>query len=103
MQVPAQIIPVMSGYVQGIGGGGGSGRPNVLMSHANGLPFVPYDGYLALLHQGERVMTATENRHYTYNSHNYFGNVNLNNGQDIENLCDRIDVHNRRQQAGYGG
>lgn len=71
--------------------------------HANGLPFVPYDGYLALLHQGERVMTATENRHYTYNSHNYFGNVNLNNGQDIENLCDRIDVHNRRQQAGYGG
>lgn len=103
VQVPAQIIPVMSGYVQGVGGGGGSGRPNVLMSHANGLPFVPYDGYLALLHQGERVMTATENRHYTYNSHNYFGNVNLNNGQDIENLCDRIDVHNRRQQAGYGG
>lgn len=71
-------------------------------SHANGLPYVPYDGYLSVLHRGERVMTASENRHYTYNSNNYFGNVNLNNGQDIEALCDSIDRHNRRQRSGYG-
>ena len=71
-------------------------------SHANGLPFVPYDGYLALLHQGERVLTASQNRSYTYNSNNYFGNVNLNNGQDIDALCDRIDRRNRRQRVGYG-
>ncbi len=70
--------------------------------HANGLPFVPYDNYLARLHKGERVLTANQNRHYTYNSNNYFGNVNLNNGQDIEALCNSIDRHNRRQRSGYG-
>lgn len=31
-------------------------------NHANGLSYVPYDGYPAILHQGERVMTASENR-----------------------------------------
>ena len=30
-------------------------------SHAEGLPFVPYDGYQAEMHYGERIMTATEN------------------------------------------
>jgi hypothetical protein len=29
-------------------------------SHANGLDYVPYDGYFAMLHQGERVQTAAE-------------------------------------------
>jgi hypothetical protein len=31
-------------------------------SHANGLDYVPYDGYPAILHQGERVQTAVEAR-----------------------------------------
>jgi hypothetical protein len=75
---------------------------NLVQGHANGLPWVPYDGYLAMLHRGERVLTASENRSYTYNSNNYFGNVNLNNGQDIDALCDSIDRHNRRQRNGYG-
>lgn len=33
-------------------------------SHAGGLPYVPYDGYIAQLHQGERVLTAEEARAY---------------------------------------
>ena len=31
-------------------------------SHANGLEYVPFDGYIAELHQGERVLTADEAR-----------------------------------------
>ncbi|USG67450.1 phage tail tape measure protein [Brevibacillus ruminantium] len=34
-------------------------------SHANGLSYVPFDGYIAELHKGERVLTAEENRTYS--------------------------------------
>jgi hypothetical protein len=33
-------------------------------SHANGLPYVPKDGYIAELHKGERVLTASESVEY---------------------------------------
>ncbi|PZD96400.1 hypothetical protein DNH61_07775 [Paenibacillus sambharensis] len=34
-------------------------------SHKAGLNYVPFDGYIAELHRGERVLTAEENRSYT--------------------------------------
>lgn len=46
-------------------GRGAHGSPPAkasLPSHKDGLDYVPYDGYVAQLHKGERVMTAAENR-----------------------------------------
>ena len=37
-------------------------------SHASGLDYVPYDGYIATLHEGERVLTRQENRDSAGNS-----------------------------------
>ena len=37
-------------------------------SHANGLSYVPFDGYIAELHKGERVLTADEARGYNNRS-----------------------------------
>lgn len=47
---------VKAGYY-GVYRGGNNG-------HAYGLSYVPYDNYQATLHQGERVLTASENRSY---------------------------------------
>ena len=73
------------------------------MSHANGLPFVPFDGYIAALHKGERVVPASQNKNYNNTSNVYFDHVNVNNGIDADGLAARIAENNRRTLAGFGG
>ena len=73
--------------------------------NAQGLEYVPYDDYAALLHQGEMVLTRAEARAYrmahsaggsvnnTTNNKNYGGvtlNVYARQGQDIDKLADEI-------------
>ena len=70
--------------------------------HANGLPWVPTDGYLAVLHRGERVLTASQNRNYTANSNLYVERMIMNNGQDAEGLAAAMAAQNRRVSAGFG-
>lgn len=43
-------------------------RASIDGSHAGGLPFVPFDGYRAELHFGERVLTAEEAQEYARRS-----------------------------------
>lgn len=45
-------------------------------SHANGLKYVPFDGYIAELHKGERVLTANENVEMNRNSIDYSNTIN---------------------------
>lgn len=42
-------------------------------SHANGLDYVPYNGYIAELHKGERVLTKQENVRYNKGEGNTSG------------------------------
>lgn len=51
------------GGLGGLLGDGLKWRGNLFIpSHADGLDYVPYDGYIAKLHRGERVQTAAEAR-----------------------------------------
>lgn len=57
-------------------------------THANGLSYVPFDGYIAELHQGERVLTASENRQGGVVRHDHSGTIRVegidNKGQLVE-------------------
>ena len=88
------------GYIRNIPGGIGTGAAMPSM-RANGLPYVPYDGYLAMLHKGERVMTARENT-YNNSSNLYVEKMVMNNGLDAQALVSEMNAQARRTQRGFG-
>lgn len=57
-----QRSDMIASQLNGVGGSW-SGGPR--LSHYNGLDYVPYDGYNARLHEGERVLTKEENQAYS--------------------------------------
>ena len=106
--VAVSVVPVLStGVVAGAGAGalglgaliqrGGNGGH----AFANGIPYVP-STRLAWLHEGERVLTAAQNRSYTANSNLYVERMIMNNGQDAEGLAAAMAAQNRRVSAGFG-
>lgn len=88
-------------------GGGAFGDTVVPMMHAldqraNGLPFVPFDGYIAALHKGERIVPANQNKSYSANSNLYVEKMYMNNGQDAQGLAAAMAAENRRIRSGFG-
>ena len=84
--VPVTVIPQIAGFG----------------SHANGLPYVPFDGYMAMLHRGERIVPARENVSRNFSSNLYVESMYMNNGIDAQALAQSIAAANRRSTAGYG-
>ena len=65
------LVSELSGLVNSLfGGSTETANVNVNGSHAGGLDYVPFDGYIAELHKGERVLTADEARGYNNRSNN---------------------------------
>lgn len=62
------------------------GKANVDGSHAAGLNYVPFDGYIAELHQGERVLTAQEARMSPGSGG--FGNITIAPTYNIDGVSD---------------
>ncbi|OAB48272.1 phage tail tape measure protein [Paenibacillus antarcticus] len=61
-EIPMISTKVTTSSTSSVAGGG---RPLVNQSLAVGLDYVPFDGFIAELHKGERVMTAAENKAYS--------------------------------------
>ena len=79
-------------------------RPSTLPGHANGLWSVPFDGYGAILHKGERIVPAREaGSSRNFSSNLYVESMYMNNGTDAEGLAAAIAAANRRTMRGYGG
>lgn len=59
-----QITATIRASVSGVAAGVGALASAISGSHAGGLSYVPYNGYVAELHEGERVLTKQQNREY---------------------------------------
>ena len=77
-------------------------------SHANGLAYVPFDGYVAELHKGERVLTAKEAKAYNAGAGGGTNNISITingaNYSDERSLADAVanalqNVLDRRNAA----
>jgi len=74
-----------------------------LPGFANGLPYVPFDGYAAVLHKGERVVPAREaGSSRNFSSNLYVESMYMNSGTDAEGLAAAMAAAQRRTMSGYG-
>ena len=80
------------------------GRPSALPHHdANGVWSVPFDGYRAVLHKGERVVPAREvGSSRNFSSNLYVESMYMNNGTDAAGLAAAMAAAQRRTMRGYG-
>ena len=110
--VPVTVQPIISAGAMG-GASTGAGWAMLMQAaewggmiglgkHANGLNYVPFDGYPAILHRGERVMPAREVESRSYNSNLYVEKMYMNNGTDAQGLASAMAAAQRRRMSGYG-
>ena len=80
-------------------------KPGNYDGYAYGLPYVPYDNYAALLHQGERVLTAREARNYQDGGgvSISIGGMTVREEADIDRIAKTIVREIQYAKVGYGG
>ena len=68
--------------------------PMIDGTHKTGLDYVPFDGYIAELHRGERVLTAEENNAYSSTESNEFSNTSNSANTKNSNKSDKKIILN---------
>ncbi|ALQ36202.1 hypothetical protein [Fusobacterium hwasookii] len=68
--------------------------PMIDGTHKTGLNYVPFDGYIAELHKGERVLTAEENNAYSSSETNEFSNTSNSANTKNSNKSDKKIILN---------
>ena len=63
-------------------------------THKTGLDYVPFDGYIAELHRGERVLTAEENNAYSNSESNDFSSISNSTNTKNSNKSDKKIILN---------
>lgn len=75
--------------------------------HATGLGRVPYDGYRAILHEGERVVTASKAQESERKERRTFGDIHIHvgsvNGDNVTEIVREMAAQFERALAQYGG
>ena len=75
-------------------------------THFNGLDYVPFDGYKAILHEGERILTKQENNSYNNSGKGLSLNIGTfinNRKQDVEALAQELGFYARQYELANGG
>lgn len=76
--------------------------------NAKGLPYVPYDGYETILHKGERVLTAQQNRQYNQGGSNVSipklaDTIIVREDADIDKIARALVKKLKTNTISYGG
>lgn len=69
---------------------------NIDGSHKKGLDYVPFDGYIAELHEGERVLTEEENNNYNQILNNSSEKRNVNK-ENINNFASSNEAKSNKK------
>ena len=84
-------------------GKGGGGLVMYTEKYANGIWSVPFDGFQAILHKGERVVPAREvGSSRNFSSNLYVESMYMNNGTDAAGLASAMAAAQRRTMNGFG-
>ena len=70
-------------------------------SHRHGLDYVPYDNYVAILHEGERVLTKGENQQLSQgNGDTFILNVQMDEVDEVYKLVNVVKQLKQARRAG---